>query len=139
LKENSMTTHQLITTDETADLADLEELQSYRDGFNQPTQDPMRAGQPVHTTYEYNGDEPRYFLQVTHRGMLLWFCPSCLQVTVGEPTGCGRCGTDGDLGPVLYEEQAGCRSWSANYGGQYEGPCLIAGSDGCECPEADHA
>ena len=119
-------------------IAELQaELDAYRAGFNQPTRDPMHAGQPVHETLSYDDAEPSYYLQITHRGMTLWSCGVCQQVTLGEPTGCGKCGTDhvDDLSPLLYEEPAGCKSWYPASGPVYDGLCLIAGSDGCECPE----
>lgn len=125
-------------TAEPSELDELRaELDAYRDGFNQPTRDPMHAGQPVHESVSYDGAELRWYLQVTHRGLPMWSCAVCQQVTLGEPTGCVKCGTDhgDDLGPVWYADDASCRSWFSASGPLYDGPCLIAGSDGCECPE----
>lgn len=72
-------------------------------------------------------------------GRPLWSCAACSKLTLGsgtaEPKSCLGCGAEGDLGPVLSETSAACRSWTKNYGGQYDDPCLIAGSDGCDCPE----
>lgn len=130
-----MTTSPLTGTDQIAELR--AELDMYRQGMNQLTIDPMRAGQPVHETFDWHEGEPRYYLQQTHRGMPIFSCAVCDQVTVGEPTGCVKCGTDhgSDLTAHLYETRGACRSWAANYGGQYDGLCLISGSDGCECPD----
>jgi hypothetical protein len=117
------------------------EVQAHRDGVGHLAEDPMHAGQPVHVAYRYDDGEPVFHLQRTHQDMPLWFCPADLALTIGakdgsEPARCVKCGAGGDLGPALYEEQAGCRSWSASYGGQYDGPCLITGSDGCECDDS---
>jgi hypothetical protein len=134
-----MTYPNLLTTDEKADLEDREELQAYRDGLGQLAEDPMHAGQPVHVVYGEDG-EPAYWLQVTHQGHPLWSCQACSKLTVhlrpGTPDKCVSCGAVDTLTPLLYETSAACLSWSASYGGQYDGECLIAGTDGCDCPEA---
>lgn len=144
------TTAPALTTSELSELRQLaelrDELQAYRDGRNQLTVDPMHAGQPIVEIYEYAEGESSWWLQETHQDLPIFSCMVCCQVTLGRvsggkvvrPNGCTKCGTDhtDDLTPHLYEQKAACRSWSANYGGQYEGACLIAGSDGCECPEA---
>lgn len=121
---------------------DHAELQAYRHGRGQLAADPMHAGQPVHECSNV-WDDAKYYLQVTHQGMPLWSCACCSKLTIGPPgwgapEKCAGCehGTADDLGPALYESPAACRLWPTNHGGQYDGPCLIAGSDGCECPEA---
>jgi hypothetical protein len=123
---------------------DREELQAHRDGIGHLAEDPMHAGQPVHEIYSHEDGESKWWLQVTHQGMPLWSCACCGKLTIGPPgwgapEKCSGCvyGTKDDLAPLLYDVTAKCRSWTASYGGQYDGECLIAGSDGCECPEVD--
>jgi hypothetical protein len=136
-----MTTYpNLPTTDETAELEDAAELQAYRDGLGQLAEDPMHAGQPVHECSNA-WDDAKYFLQVTHQDMPLWGCQVCakhtLTTTRVEPEKCAGCGSVDSCEPLLYPAAAACRSWTKSYGGEYDGPCLIAGSDGCECGEQD--
>ncbi len=132
-----------LTTEEINELS--AELTALRNGHGQLTIDPIHAGQPIVEVYSYSEGESTYWLQHTHQELPVFSCCVCGQVTLGKPDGpgkaarpfgCRKCGTDhaDDLAPHLYDNPAACRSWSANYGGQYDGPCLIAGSDGCECP-----
>ncbi|MEU4558393.1 hypothetical protein AB0F72_08385 [Actinoplanes sp. NPDC023936] len=121
---------------------DRAELEAHRDGVGHLAEDPMHAGQPVHEIYSHADGESRYWLQVTHQGMPLWSCACCGKLTIGPPGSgaperCAGCeyGTADDLGPMLYETQAACRSWTASDGGQYGGACQIAGTDGCQCEE----
>lgn len=120
------------------ELEDLRiEVQAHADGIGHLAQDPMHAGQLVHV-YDYSNGEQNYRLQVTHAETPVWQCSECRKLTVSpDPAQCAGCGKDADevIGPLLYEQDAACRSWSADYGGQYDGPCLIAGWDGCNCPE----
>jgi hypothetical protein len=114
---------------------DRAELQAFRDGAGQLAEDPMHAGQPVIETFDWHEGEPSYWLQITHAGVSLWSCQACMKVTIGaeEPDACVGCGAADMLAPLLYDQRATCRSWSKGHGGQYDGECLIAGSDGCEC------
>lgn len=114
---------------------DAQELAQYRAGMFQLVYDPPTAGQPVSETRDHT-DEPAYHLQRCHRGTPVWFCCGCLGVSVGTPAAC-PCGMDADdHGPVLDTVASACRTWIDSYGGGYTGPCLIAGSDGCNCPDA---
>lgn len=121
------------------ELTDAERADACRHGSRHVVEDPMHAGQPIHVEYRYLDGEPVYRLQITHRDMLLWYCESCQKVTVGEPDRCAGCGIDGDhhigLSPLLYPTAVRCRSSGPEFGGPYEGACLLAGSDGCECLE----
>lgn len=134
-----MTYPNLLTTDEKADLEDAEELQAHRDGIGHLAEDPMHAGQPVHAVYIYADDETKYWLQITHADMPLWNCMCCGKLSISQagtarPERCAGCGEHPDcLTPLIYEGPAACRSWAERDGGGYDGPCLIAGSDGCEC------
>jgi hypothetical protein len=131
------------------ELAELQaDVQAMRDGAGQLTIDPIHAGQPIVEIYSYDAGESTYWLQTTHQGMPIFSCCVCMRVTLGKPgrpgeytkpVGCAKCGTDygDDLTPHLYDNRVACRSWSATDGGQYDGPCLIAGSDGCDCTEVN--
>lgn len=119
-----------------------EELQAHRDGIGHLAEDmPGSCPQPIHETRNET-DEPSYWRQVTHQGMPLWSCQVCSKLTLttgAEPAKCAGCGAVDTCGPLLYPESVVCRSWLNNRRGQLapvDGPCLIAGSDGCECPEA---
>ncbi len=121
---------------------DAHELQAWRDGCGRLAEDAMHAGQPVHEIYSHDAGESKWWLQVTHGGQPLWSCACCAKLTIspagqGAPEKCAGCehGTADDLGPLLYPNPAACRSWAEAYGGGYSGPCLIAGSDGCECED----
>lgn len=134
-----MTYPNLLTTDEKAELEDAEELQAHRDGIGHLAEDPMHAGQPVHEVYRHEDGESHWWLQVTHADQPLWSCMVCSKLTIAArdttPDTCVGCGAVATLTPLLYEPTAKCRSWTKSYGGQYDGPCLIAGSNGCECDE----
>lgn len=121
---------------------DRAELDAHRAGIGHLAEDPMHAGQPVHPIYSHADGEDHYWLQITHNGLPLWSCACCAKITLGSadggtPARCLGCehGTADDLGPVLYPIRAACRSWAASYSGQYDGPCLIPGVDGCDCTE----
>lgn len=108
----------------------LAELQDYRDGLGQLAYDPPAPGRPVEIVYRPE-DEATYHQQATAAGPSVWCCACCTKLTVGEsPERCAGCGVDADgcLGAVLTEALV-CRSW----GTSYDGPCLLAGSHGCEC------
>lgn len=117
------------------------ELQAWRDGLFQVALDPMHAGQVVEEGHDSRTGEPVYYLQVTHQGITVWDCAECQRYTVSEtwPERCAGCGADGstNLGQLTYEKPATCRAAMAIYADDYDGPCLIAGSDGCECTEGD--
>lgn len=112
------------------------ELQAWRNGHGQLAQDPMHAGQLIHQASN-PWDEAQYYLQITHAGLPLWHCAVCSKVTLssadGAPESCVGCNSVDTLGPMLYPRTVACRSWRDGDGGQYDGPCLIAGSDGCQC------
>lgn len=112
------------------------EIQAHRDGIGHVAEDPMHAGQPVHVSYGRNDDEPVYHLQITHQDMPMWQCDDCYKLTLGvqdggEPDACAGCGAEGVFAAVMYATPVVCRSRVMR-----QGPCLIAGSDGCECPDA---
>lgn len=123
-----------------AELEDLRaEVQAHRDGLFHVALDPMHAGQVVEEHYDSRTGEPIYHLQVTCQGVTVWGCAECQKLTISAtwPQRCWGCGADGNTncGQETYETPATCRSWSTDRGGQYDGPCLIAGSDGCDCDE----
>jgi hypothetical protein len=132
-------------TDLHNELDDLRgEVQAHRDGIGHLAEDPIHAGQPVHVGYRYTDGEPIYRLQVTHADAPLWQCERCRKLTLGPadgnlPNRCLGCdeGAEIDLSPLLYPTSVECREVASIGGGRYtDVPCLIAGSDGCECDEA---
>jgi len=110
------------------------ELNAYREGACSIAFDPISRGRELHFVNR-PADERSYHVQETHRGQPVWHCAVCARYTVGggadDP--CVGCGNR-DLNYVLSAPLA-CKSWSPDLGGGYPGICLIAGSDGCECPD----
>lgn len=131
-----MTYPNLLTTDEKADLEDAEELQAHRDGIGHVAIDHLHAGQCVFPMYD-QAAEVRYRLQMSHAETPLWSCDACHKLTVSpDPQRCAGCGADdGHLEAALYDGWVVCKSRTEHEGGGYDGPCLIAGWDGCDCPE----
>ena len=129
-------------TASTLDDHDRAELEAYRNGYGQLAKDAMHAGQPVHPIYSYEDDETRYWLQITHAYQPLWQCHVCGKGNLGpwdgaapaRCVGCDHGGAD-DMTPLLYADTAACWAWTAKDGGQYDGSCLIPGTDGCGCEE----
>jgi hypothetical protein len=122
-----------------AELDDLRaEVQAHRDGIGHLAEDPMHAGQPVHVEYRCSDGEPIYRLQVTHADQPLWQCVRCRKLTLGNPGACVGCGLNAieAFEPLLYPTLGECRTVASAGATPYEEPCLIAGSDGCDCPEA---
>lgn len=124
-----------------AELDDLRaEVKAHRDGLFHVALDPMHAGQVVEEHYNPSTGVNVYYLRVTCQGVPVWGCAECQKLTISDeewPARCSGCGADGEtnMGQETYEKPATCRSWNADRGGQYDGPCLIAGWDGCDCPE----
>jgi hypothetical protein len=123
----------MTTTTPALDDEERAELQAHRDGIGHLAEDPMHAGQPVHEEIRYSDGEPVYRLQITHAFTPLWQCCECRKLTIGtvgyDPVACVGCGLVEVLAPLLYPTVVECRRVTGR-----AGPCLIAGSDGCECP-----
>lgn len=131
-----MTYPNLLTTDETAELEDLERLRAWDDGVGRLAYDPPAPGRPIHVVRNYSDDEPTFHQQETAGGLPVWVCADCGKLTVGaSPARCVGCGHEETEGDEWLSEVLGialeCRSWDNGY----DGPCLIAGSDGCDCEE----
>jgi hypothetical protein len=114
------------------------EVKAHRDLVGHLAEDLPHAGQPVHVEYRYTDGEPIYRLQVTHADHLLWQCNRCRKLTLGDEPACVGCGLNAieAFEPLLYPQPVQCRTVESAGVSPYDGPCLIAGSDGCDCKEA---
>ncbi len=105
------------------------ELDAYRRGMDQLAWDKPRPGWPLVETRDHN-DEPIFHMQHTYSGLLAWCCGTCLRISLGaNPAGCHGCADPDNLSPYTFGPVT-CRTVTP-----YDGPCLLADSDGCHCHE----
>jgi hypothetical protein len=107
--------------------SDRDELEAYRSGHGQLAFDNPARG-PLFP--ECPDDPVSWYRQSTYRGEPAWVCADCVKLTLGcEPAKCDGCGNADTLTAVL-DGPYDCATVA-----RIGGPCPIAGSDGCECPE----